>query len=96
MARVIDKNCWSMLIPYILCMFLQGCFTIPSEDKIYTIQSSLPITPTCVRPLPKPITIITCTQRDQSFRSKINYLNDCMINYSWGRGCTDKKDFNNQ
>ena len=72
---------------------LQGCFTIPPIDQINTTYSTLPSTPTPIAPLSTPQTTVSQINRPQTLNDKLKYLNTCMINYSWGRGWTDKTNF---
>lgn len=70
-------------------LLLFGCFTVPGKDRIVTIDSVVDLGLT-VHPLDRPIDRVEYIPADQCLKSKINYLNKCMINYSWGRGWNDK------
>jgi hypothetical protein len=93
---------FSMKIIYttLFCLLLTGCFTVPGKDRITTTVGYIDNIegPGCyapIRPLASPITTVTYIPADQSFKSKVNYVRQCMINYSWGRGWTDKQNFTN-
>jgi len=73
-------------------LFLTSCFTIPGKDRIVTVDSYINEDISCIRPLSRPIDTVEYIPADQSLRSKINYINQCMINYSWGRGWNNKTD----
>ena len=86
------------LLLIISSFFISGCFTVPGKDRIVTTQFILIGDPNHVqplRPLKHPIDRVEYILADQSFRSKLNYINQCMINYSWGRGWTDRQYFQN-
>lgn len=68
---------------------LVGCFTVPGKDRIITINSFANEDVGCIRPINKPIDRVEYIPANQCLKSKINYLNKCMINYSWGRGWND-------
>jgi hypothetical protein len=88
---IIDK------LKYILifgCISVAGCVTVPPVDKITSIESVLPRTPTAIQPQ-EPVTRVEQIDRPQTLSSKIDYINTCLINYSWGRGWTDKTQFSN-
>lgn len=72
-----------------------GCFTIPGRDRIITFDSYVNQNVSCIRPLSKPVEQVEYIPADQSFKSKLNYINQCMINYSWGRGWNNRTDFQN-
>lgn len=76
-------------------IFLTGCFTVPGRDKIITFDSYVNRNVSCIQPLSKPISITTYVPADQSFKSKLNYINQCMINYSYGRGWNNCTNFQN-
>jgi|694.fasta_scaffold02170_48 hypothetical protein len=69
-----------------------GCITVPPTDKITSIDSQLPKEPTAIQPH-TPYVYVEQIDQPQTLSSKINYLNTCMINYSWGRGWTGKTTF---
>jgi hypothetical protein len=76
-------------------LLLSGCFTVPGKDRIITIDSYVDGNSGCIRPLNHPIERVEYIPADQTLKSKVHYIDDCMINYSWGRGWTDKQDFQN-
>lgn len=80
------------LVIFSSLFFLTGCFTVPGTDRVITVDSyvnrSLDI-----QPLSKPINNIAYIPADQSLRSKLHYINQCMINYSWGRGWNNFTNF---
>jgi len=84
---------------YISCVlfsiFLQGCFTVPGTDRITTVTSCVNEDLGCIRPRNKLTERVEYIPANQSFKSKVNYLHDCLINYSWGRGWTNKQNFEN-
>jgi hypothetical protein len=76
-------------------LFTSGCFTVPGKDRIITVNSYVNQDMGCIRPLDRPIEQVEYIPADQSLKSKVHYLDQCLINYSWGRGWTDKQDFQN-
>jgi hypothetical protein len=82
-----------LLIISTLCLF--GCFTVPGDDRIITVNSFVNEDLGCIRPLCNPIDRVEYISANQSLKSKINYINRCMINYSWGRGWSDEQDVKN-
>jgi hypothetical protein len=87
MTLITDK-----VVAIIISLILTGCITVPPIDKITSIDSQLPGEPTIIRPH-RPCVYIEQIDQPQTLSSKINYLNTCMINYSWGRGWTGKTTF---
>ena len=67
-------------------LILTGCFTVPGKDKIVIIDSYINTSVGPINPLSKPIEQIEYIPSDQSLKSKVHYINQCLINYSWGRG----------
>ena len=76
-------------------LLLSSCFTIPGTDRIVVIDSYINKNTSCVQPLPHTVDRIEYIPADQSLSSKVHYIDQCMINYSWGRGWTSKQDFQN-
>jgi hypothetical protein len=76
-------------------LFLSGCFTVPGKDRIVIINSFVNENLGCVRPLKQPINRVEYIPADQTLKAKVHYINQCMINYSWGRGWTDEQNFKN-
>lgn len=76
-------------------LFLSGCFTVPGKDRFVYIDSFVNEDLGCIRALPKPVEHLEYIPADQSLKSKFNYIQQCMINYSWGRGWTNRQDFKN-
>jgi len=84
------------IIPLIISsLFLSGCFTVPGKDRVIVIDSYVNRDLGCIRPLKKPITKVEYIPANQSLKSKANYINQCMINYSWGRGWNNEQNFKN-
>jgi hypothetical protein len=84
----------------LICFLLTGCFTVPGKDRVVTIIGYVDNIegPGCyapIKPLRRPIDKVSYIPADQSLKSKLTYLQDCLINYSWGRGWTDKQNFEN-
>jgi hypothetical protein len=82
------------IITVIICLGSTCCVTVPPIDRITSFDSRLPKEPTVVKPC-TPIVYVEQINRPQTLLSKINYINTCLINYSWGRGWTDKATFSN-
>jgi hypothetical protein len=80
------------IVTIIVSLILTGCITVPPTDKITSIDSQLPNEPTAIQPH-TPYVYVEQIDQPQTLSSKINYLNTCMINYSWGRGWTGKTTF---
>ena len=74
-------------------LLLTGCFTVPGKDRIITVNSAVNEDLGCIKILPKPVEYEEYIPADQSLKSKFNYINQCLINYSWGRGWTSTQDF---
>jgi len=74
---------------------LSGCFTVPGNDRIVTVNSFVNEDLGCIKPLGKPIDRVEYIPADQSLKSKVHYIDQCMINYSWGRGWNNRTDFQN-
>jgi hypothetical protein len=87
MTLIINK-----VVAIIVSLILTGCIIVPPIDKITSIDSQLPGEPTVIRPH-RPYVHIEQIDQPQTLSNKINYLNTCMINYSWGRGWTDRTTF---
>jgi hypothetical protein len=84
----------------LICISLTGCFTVPGKDRIVTTIGYIDSieSPNCypaIKPLSRPVDRVEYIPADQSLKSKFNYIHECMINYSWGRGWTDRQNFNN-
>lgn len=82
------------LLPIMASVLLQGCFTIPGKDRIVQING-INEDIGCIKPLSKPMERVEYIPANQSFISKINYINQCMINYSHGQGWNNKRYFEN-
>jgi hypothetical protein len=72
-----------------------GCFTVPGRDRIVAVNSFVNEDLGCIKPLGKPIDRVEYIPADQSLKSKVHYIDQCMINYSWGRGWTNEQNFKN-
>jgi hypothetical protein len=83
------------LLYIISSLYLSGCFTVPGKDRIVTVDSCVNNNLGCIHPLNHPIERVEYIPADQSLKSKVHYIDQCMINYSWGRGWTDRQDFKN-
>jgi len=81
------------LILVISSFLLLGCFTVPGNDRIVTIRYIPDQHFNYIHPLNRPIDQVEYIPANQSFHSKLNYINECMINYSWGRGWNNRQDF---
>jgi hypothetical protein len=86
------KRIYFWFIIFSTCL-LAGCFTVPGRDRVITVTGVVNEDLGCIKVLPKPIEREEYIPADQSLKSKINYVNQCLINYSWGRGWTSKQDF---
>jgi len=76
-----------LLILSTLSLF--GCFTVPGKDRVVEVNSFVNEDLGCIKPVGKPIDRVEYIPADQSLKSKVHYIDQCMINYSWGRGWTD-------
>jgi len=77
-------------------LFFTGCFTVPGKDRIITVDSCINNQgATANHPLNYPTEYVEYIPADQSIKAKLRYINQCMINYSWGSGWNDRTDFKN-
>jgi hypothetical protein len=76
-------------------LFLTGCFTVPGKDRIVTVESYVNTDLCCIRPIDNPVDQVEYIPANQSFISKLNYIHNCMINYSHGQGWNDRQYFEN-
>ena len=76
-------------------LLFQGCFTVPGKDRIITVSSFVNQDLGCIKPIQQQPGKVEYIPADQSLKSKINYIEKCANNYSWGRGWTDRQDFQN-
>ena len=82
------------LLPAIASILLQGCFTIPGKDRIVQIDG-INEDLGCIKPLNRSIEHVEYVPADQTFYSKVSYINQCMINYSHGQGWNNRQYFEN-
>ena len=80
---------------FITSTLLAGCFTVPGRDRLVSVNSYVNEELGCIHPLNHSIDRVEYIPAEQSLKSKIHYIDQCMINYSWGRGWTDRQDFKN-
>jgi hypothetical protein len=74
---------------------LSGCFTVPGKDRVIEVNSFVNEDLGCIKPLKNPVDRVEYIPADQSLKSKVHYIRQCMINYSCGRGWTDEQNFKN-